>query len=244
MTYSIQESYEYTSNRVLIPCTNGNTITEGKAVFLNGSGDAQVADATTPSEFPDGLLQVGGLQIVTHGHITLTGHSLGSAGDVLYLDTSTDGDLTTTRPTTPDDDYIIRMGVIVDANTVFVTVKVEDKIGGGGSGNSIILSNGLSGSTTLGLVYYINTDGALAVADKDSDLRGRVFVMGTGNAGEGVKDGEITLSGLTANTVYYLSDNGAISATPVSAASDIHLRVGWSISTTLFIVNFSDPILL
>ncbi len=110
---------------------------------------------------------------------------------------------------------------------------------------SVIISTGLSGSNTLGLVYYPNDSGVLTLADKDTDTRERIHGIGTGNAGEMIIWGEVTgLSSLTAGEMYYLGDNGAITVTAPTAGGDMVLRVGQAITTTTLAVQFNDPILL
>jgi hypothetical protein len=53
--------------------------------------------------------------------------------------------------------------------------------------------------------------------------------------------GKITLSGLTANTPYFL---GTSVITSVCPATGFIVRMGQALSTTEFIVNIEEPILL
>lgn len=97
---------------------------------------------------------------------------------------------------------------------------------------------GFSGTGTVGLVYYIDNDGALQLAGRDiSDQNQFVVGMSNGQEGEIFVRGIITGS-FSRGALYYLGFNGTLSTSAPSIGSGLwYFPIGKAISTTQLFVD-------
>lgn len=118
--------------------------------------------------------------------------------------------------------------------------------------DTVSLTNGDAGSHTIGQAIYISAadTGRLAKADAAASSQVVAFATGTITAGavgsyqsSGVLSG---MSGLTAGSVYYLSDAtaGLITATAPSTLGRYVQEVGVALSTTELLIRPHQSILL
>lgn len=118
--------------------------------------------------------------------------------------------------------------------------------------DTVVLTNGDATSHALGDIVYISAadTGKKAKADAAGTKDAIAIAMGAitnGTTGSYQTGGILTgLTGLTANTPYYLSaaTAGLLTATPPSAVGQYVVRIGLAISTTELMINIERPILL
>ncbi len=132
-------------------------------------------------------------------------------------------------------------------------LQSADTLGGPVAEQGLIaLTNGDSGSHGIGDIVYISAADTARKAKSDASGTTNAFAIATavitnGGVGNYQTDGIIAgLSGLTAGTVYYLSDAtaGLLTATPPSTLGHYVVRVGIAVSTTELDINIERAILL
>ena len=114
------------------------------------------------------------------------------------------------------------------------------------------LTNGDVGSTTIGEVVYISAADTANAAKADAAGTAPAFaiasaVITSSSAGTYLTSGTITgLTGLTAGSVYYLSDAlaGAMTTTAPTTVGHYVVRLGVAVSATEFDIDIQAPILL
>jgi hypothetical protein len=116
----------------------------------------------------------------------------------------------------------------------------------------IALTNGDSGAHAIGDVVYISAADTVKKAKADASGTTNAFALATGAISNGAvgsyqSDGILAgLSGLTAGSVYYLSDAtaGATTVTAPSTTGHYVVRIGIAVSTTELDISIERAILL
>jgi len=121
------------------------------------------------------------------------------------------------------------------------------------SPNLIVATNDNASSITIGQAVYLKSNGAVDLAKANaagtSRAIGIVFDASISAAASGsiATDGVVVgLSGLTAGSVYYLSEAtaGLLTTTAPSTAGQFVQKIGTALSTTSILVDIEEPIVL